>query len=125
MHYATHAPAASRCCGIANSDVQPILNQGGRKEEVAASLFQEEVDQTVAGLTQGRELKGRIVFLGGPLHFIRGLRARFVDNLQLDEEHAIFPEDGDCFAAKGAALGAGDYEARPVEQLLRLLEERR
>ena len=65
-------PIASRCGVFAKSDIQPILNQGGRKEDVAASIFQAVVDQTVAGLTQGRELKGKIVFLGGPLHFLHG-----------------------------------------------------
>ena len=114
-------PIASRCGVFAKSDIQPILNQGGRKEDVAASIFQAVVDQTVAGLTQGRELKGKIVFLGGPLHFLMGLRERFVDTLQLDEAHAIFPEDGDCFAAMGAALCSSDYEARPFDELLRLL----
>ncbi|MDE7171314.1 MAG: acyl-CoA dehydratase activase [Oscillospiraceae bacterium] len=118
-------PIASRCGVFAKSDIQPILNQGGRKEDVAASIFQAVVDQTVAGLTQGRELKGKLVFLGGPLHFLMGLRERFVDTLQLDEAHAIFPEDGDCFAAMGAALCASDYEARPFDELLRLLEESR
>ncbi len=118
-------PIASRCGVFAKSDIQPILNQGGRKEDVAASIFQAVVDQTVAGLTQGRELKGKIVFLGGPLHFLMGLRERFVDTLQLDGDHAVFPEDGDCFAAMGAALCASDYEARPFAQLLRLLEESR
>ena len=118
-------PIASRCGVFAKSDIQPILNQGGRKEDVAASIFQAVVDQTVAGLTQGRELKGKIVFLGGPLHFLMGLRERFVDTLQLDGDHAIFPEDGDCFAAMGAALCASDYEARPFDHLLRLLEESR
>ncbi|MBD5085259.1 MAG: 2-hydroxyglutaryl-CoA dehydratase [Clostridiales bacterium] len=118
-------PIASRCGVFAKSDIQPILNQGGRKEDVAASIFQAVVDQTVAGLTQGRELKGKLVFLGGPLHFLMGLRERFVDTLQLDAEHAIFPEDGDCFAAMGAALCASDYEARPFDELLRLLEESR
>lgn len=118
-------PIASRCGVFAKSDIQPILNQGGRKEDVAASIFQAVVDQTVAGLTQGRELKGKIVFLGGPLHFLMGLRERFVDTLQLDGDHAIFPEDGDCFAAIGAALCASDYEARPFGDLLRLLEESR
>ena len=116
-------PIASRCGVFAKSDIQPILNQGGRKEDVAASIFQAVVDQTVAGLTQGRELKGRIVFLGGPLHFLMGLRERFVDTLQLDAGHAVFPEDGDCFAAMGAALCASDYQARPFDELLRLLEE--
>ena len=116
-------PIASRCGVFAKSDIQPILNQGGRKEDVAASIFQAVVDQTVAGLTQGRELKGKIVFLGGPLHFLMGLRERFVDTLQLDSGHAVFPEDGDCFAAMGAALCASDYEAKPFDDLLRLLEE--
>ncbi len=116
-------PIASRCGVFAKSDIQPILNQGGRKEDVAASIFQAVVDQTVAGLTQGRELKGKIVFLGGPLHFLTGLRERFVETLQLDEDHAVFPADGDCFAAMGAALCAGDYAPRSFEEYLKLLEE--
>lgn len=115
-------PIASRCGVFAKSDIQPILNQGGRKEDVAASIFQAVVDQTVAGLTQGRALKGKIVFLGGPLHFLYGLRERFVETLRLDSEHAIFPEDGDCFAAIGAALCASDYPPRPFDQQLSLLE---
>ena len=110
---------------FAKSDIQPILNQGGRKEDVAASIFQAVVDQTVAGLTQGRELKGKIVFLGGPLHFLMGLRQRFVETLKLDGEHAVFPEDGDCFAAMGAALCATDYEPVPFEDALKRLEESR
>ena len=116
-------PIASRCGVFAKSDIQPILNQGGRKEDVAASIFQAVVDQTVAGLTQGRELKGKIVFLGGPLHFLMGLRERFVDTLKLDADHAIFPKDGDCFAAMGAALCAADYAAAPFEDVLKKLEE--
>ena len=116
-------PIASRCGVFAKSDIQPILNQGGRKEDVAASIFQAVVDQTVAGLTQGRELKGKIVFLGGPLHFLYGLRQRFVETLHLDGEHAVFPEDGDCFAGIGAALCASDYPEHPFDQLLQKLEE--
>ena len=116
-------PIASRCGVFAKSDIQPILNQGGRKEDVAASIFQAVVDQTVAGLTQGRELKGKIVFLGGPLHFLMGLRERFVETLKLDGDHAIFPEDGDCFAAMGAALCATDYEPILFEDALKKLEE--
>ena len=116
-------PIASRCGVFAKSDIQPILNQGGRKEDVAASIFQAVVDQTVAGLTQGRPLEGKIVFLGGPLHFLHGLRERFVETLKLDEEHAVFPEDGDCFAAIGAALCAGDYKERSFDELLVLLDQ--
>ncbi len=116
-------PIASRCGVFAKSDIQPILNQGGRKEDVAASIFQAVVDQTVAGLTQGRELKGKIVFLGGPLHFLMGLRERFVESLQLDNQHAVFPQDGDCFAGIGAALCASDYPEKPFDELLKRLEE--
>jgi len=74
-------PIASRCGVFAKSDIQPLLNQGGRKEDIAASIFQAVVDQTVGGLTQGRELTGKIVFLGGPLTFLQGLRDRFVETL--------------------------------------------
>jgi len=116
-------PIASRCGVFAKSDIQPILNQGGRKEDVAASIFQAVVDQTVAGLTQGRELKGKIVFLGGPLHFLMGLRERFVETLKLDGEHAVFPEDGDCFAAMGAALCSGEYESVRFDEALSRLEQ--
>lgn len=116
-------PIASRCGVFAKSDIQPILNQGGQKEDVAASIFQAVVDQTVAGLTQGRELKGKIVFLGGPLHFLKGLRQRFVETLRLDESHAVFPADGDCFAAIGAALCSEEYEAKPFDALLKKLVE--
>ncbi len=115
-------PIASRCGVFAKSDIQPILNQGGRKEDIAASIFQAVVDQTVAGLSQGRELTGKIVFLGGPLHFMKGLRERFVDTLGLDQDHAIFPKDGDCYAAIGAALCANDQPPRPFEELLSSLE---
>jgi predicted CoA-substrate-specific enzyme activase len=103
-------PIASRCGVFAKSDIQPILNQGGRKEDVAASIFQAVVDQTVAGLSQGREISGQVVFLGGPLHFLKGLRQRFQETLKLDDQHAIFPENGDCFAAIGAALCAENYQ---------------
>ncbi len=115
-------PIASRCGVFAKSDIQPILNQGGRREDIAASIFQAVVDQTVAGLTQGRELSGTIVFLGGPLHFLHSLRDRFTKTLHLSPEHAIFPENGDCFAAIGAALCASEYSARPFTELLQQME---
>ncbi len=114
-------PIASRCGVFAKSDIQPILNQGGRREDIAASIFQAVVDQTVAGLTQGRELKGKIVFLGGPLTFLMGLRERFVETLELDGEHAVFPEHADCYAAIGAAMLA-DGEGYTYEKLLEKLE---
>jgi predicted CoA-substrate-specific enzyme activase len=115
-------PIASRCGVFAKSDIQPILNQGGRKEDVAASIFQAVVDQTIAGLAQGREIAGQVVFLGGPLHFLKGLRRRFQETLHLDDEHAIFPEDGDCYAAIGAALCASGYEPTTYADLYHRLE---
>ena len=116
-------PIASRCGVFAKSDIQPILNQGGRKEDIAASIFQAVVDQTVGGLTQGRDLTGKIVFLGGPLTFLQGLRDRFVETLELDDDHAVFPDHGDTFAALGAALCTDDVEPMPFEELLKRLDE--
>jgi len=116
-------PIASRCGVFAKSDIQPILNQGGRKEDIAASIFQAVVDQTVGGLTQGRELSGKIVFLGGPLTFLQGLRDRFVETLELDTDHAIFPDHADCFAAIGAALCVDESSTILFEELLQRLED--
>jgi predicted CoA-substrate-specific enzyme activase len=80
------------------------------------------VDQTVTGLTQGRELTGKIVFLGGPLTFLMGLRHRFVQTLELDAEHAVFPENADCFAAIGAAMLCTQSDEAPYDRALELLE---
>ena len=99
-------PIASRCGVFAKSDIQPLLNQGAKKEDIAASIYQAVVDQTVSGLAQGRKLEGKVLFLGGPLSFLSGLRKAFVDTLKLDEEHAVFPELAPCFMAYGSALHA-------------------
>jgi len=115
-------PIASRCGVFAKSDIQPILNQGGRKEDIAASIFQAVVDQTIAGLTQGRDLDGTIVFLGGPLFFLKGLRQRFVETLHLDEEHGIFPENAQVFAAIGAAICSRQYKETDFDSLIESLE---
>ncbi len=95
---------ASRCGVFAKSDIQPLINQGAAKADIAASIFQAVVEQTVSGLAQGRKIQGKVLFLGGPLHFLKGLRKAFVDTLQLDDEHAIFPDDAPVFIATGAAL---------------------
>ncbi|MBC8535338.1 acyl-CoA dehydratase activase-related protein [Feifania hominis] len=99
-------PIASRCGVFAKSDIQPLLNQGANKADVAASIFQAVVDQTITGLAQGRELKGRIAFLGGPLYFFEGLRRRFVETLGLAQEQALFPDWGIYAVAIGTALYA-------------------
>ena len=99
-------PIASRCGVFAKSDIQPLLNQGAKKEDIAASIYQAVVDQTVSGLAQGRKIAGKVLFLGGPLSFLSGLRKAFVTTLKLDNEHAIFPELAPCFMAYGSALQA-------------------
>lgn len=99
-------PIASRCGVFAKSDIQPLLNQGAMREDIAASIFQAVVDQTVSGLAQGRTIEGKVLFLGGPLHFLKGLKKAFVKTLGLDSDHAVFPEDGPVFVAFGSALCA-------------------
>lgn len=101
-------PIASRCGVFAKSDIQPLLNQGAKREDIAASIFQAVVDQTVSGLAQGRQIKGKVLFLGGPLSFQMGLRKAFTDTLKLDGEHAVFPENAPCFMAYGCALHANE-----------------
>ncbi len=99
-------PIASRCGVFAKSDIQPLLNQGAKKSDIAASIFRAVVDQTVSGLAQGRRIKGKVLFLGGPLYFLKGLRKAFKETLGLDDEHAVFPENAPCFMAIGAAMSA-------------------
>lgn len=96
-------PIASRCGVFAKTDIQPLLNQGARKEDIAASIYQAVVSQTIAGLAQGKKIDGKVVFLGGPLFYCRGLRDRFKDVLELDDSHAVFPEYGRFTVAMGAA----------------------
>lgn len=100
-------PIASRCGVFAKTDIQPLINQGAQKENIAASIFQAVVDQTITGLAQGRRMDGTILFLGGPLSFNKGLRERFKETLKLDDEHAICPDMGPYFIALGAAIFAG------------------
>lgn len=105
-------PIASRCGVFAKSDIQPLLNQGAMREDIAASIFQAVVDQTVSGLAQGRTIEGKVLFLGGPLHFLSGLKNAFVKTLDLDEDHAVFPDDGPVFVAFGCALYAAQNDDR-------------
>ncbi len=105
-------PIASRCGVFAKSDIQPLLNQGANREDISASIFQAVVDQTVSGLAQGRRIQGNVLFLGGPLSFLKGLQKSFVNTLKLDDQHAIFPKDAPVFVAYGSALysdSVGEY----------------
>ncbi len=102
-------PIASRCGVFAKSDVQPLLNEGAAREDVAASIFQAVANQTVSGLACGHHIRGYVAFLGGPLQYLSELRKRFYVTLKLDEEHRIVPENAHLFVATGAAL-AGETD---------------
>ncbi|WP_312541875.1 acyl-CoA dehydratase activase-related protein [Enterococcus sp.] len=104
--YQTLYPIASRCGVFAKTDVQPLINEGAAKADIAASIFQAVVNQTIAGLAAGRKIKGKVAFLGGPLYFMSELRQRFVDTLDLQPEDIIFPDNPQLFVAMGAALYA-------------------
>ena len=111
-------PIASRCGVFAKSDIQPLLNQGAKKEDISASIFQAVVDQTVSGLAQGRRIKGNVLFLGGPLHFLKALRKAFVTTLKLGEDNAVFPEDAPCFMAIGAALYSSAVQSESIDGII-------
>ena len=117
-------PIASRCGVFAKTDILPLLNEGCAREDIAASIFQAVVEQTVSGLACGREIRGKVAFLGGPLAFLGALRQRFVDALCLEEGNAVFPENAEFFVALGAAcisLERGEAGAREAGELLEAL----
>lgn len=119
-------PIASRCGVFAKTDVQPLINQGAKKEDIAASIYQAVVDQTIGGLAQGRPLKGTIAFLGGPLYFLKGLQQRFKKTLKLDEKHAIFPENAQYYIGLGAAMHAKNNSPEmSYEEILNHLDKAR
>lgn len=95
---------ASRCGVFAKTDVQALINDGVSKEDIALSIFQAVVNQTIGNLAQGRPIEGHIAFLGGPLYFLPVLRERFIKTLKLDDEHIVNAPDGCYFVAMGAAL---------------------
>ena len=107
-NYQNIYPIASRCGVFAKTDIQPLLNEGAAKEDIAVSVLQAVVNQTISGLAQGRPIKGNVAFLGGPLHFMSELRKRFIETLNLENKNVIFPEDSQFFVAIGAALSSRD-----------------
>lgn len=92
---------ASRCGVFAKSDIQPLLNQGAQKSDISASIFAAVVNQTIAGLAQGREITGNVVYLGGPLTFISEVRTAFNKALKLK---GTCPDNSLYFVALGAGL---------------------
>ncbi|HZK85684.1 MAG TPA: acyl-CoA dehydratase activase-related protein, partial [Desulfosporosinus sp.] len=110
-------PIASRCGVFAKTDVQPLLNEGAAKEDIAVSVLQAVVNQTISGLAQGRPIRGKVAFLGGPLHFMSELRQRFIETLNLENKDVIFPDDSHFFVAMGAALSSRVNEPFTLECL--------
>lgn len=103
-------PIASRCGVFAKSDIQPLLNQGAAHEDIAASVFNAVATQTIAGLANGRPIRGNVLFLGGPLHFLEQLRVAYQNLLpKVDSFHT--PKDAQLYVALGAALLAGTTTA--------------
>ena len=99
-------PIAARCGVFAKTDVQPLINEGARREDIAASIFQAVVNQTISGLACGKPIRGHVAFLGGPLHFLDQLRVRFIETLKLKDDEIIVPEDSQLFVAAGSAYSA-------------------
>ena len=97
-------PIASRCGVFAKTDVQPLINEGAKTEDIAASILQAVVNQTISGLACGKPIRGKVAFLGGPLYFLSELRERFIETLNLKEDEIIFPDNPQLFVSLGAAL---------------------
>ncbi len=109
-------PIASRCGVFAKTDIQALLNQGASREDIAVSVFQSVVNQTISNLACGRPIAGNIAFLGGPLHFLPQLRKRFIETLDDGVNRFYTPEDAQLYVAKGAAIVSA-REGRPVNFL--------
>ncbi|WP_041721454.1 acyl-CoA dehydratase activase-related protein [Alkaliphilus metalliredigens] len=121
--YGVLYPIASRCGVFAKTDVQPLLNEGAATEDIAASVLQAVVNQTIGGLACGRPIKGNIAFLGGPLYFLSELRVRFIETLKLSQEQVIFPKNAQLFVAIGAALNAKNEKGFSFENLKRRVNQ--
>jgi len=111
-------PIAARCGVFAKTDIQPLLNEGARKEDIAASIFQAVVNQTIGGLACGRKIKGKVGFLGGPLHFLPQLRRRFQETLKIEDQDMIVPSHSEVYVAIGAALASQKEKTIPFRDLM-------
>ena len=121
-NYTTIYPIASRCGVFAKTDIQPLINEGAAKEDIAASIFQAVVNQTISGLACGRPIRGHVAFLGGPLNYLSELRTRFIETLHLKDDEIIVPEEAHLLVAKGAALDSFDTEVITTTQLEQKIE---
>ena len=115
-------PIASRCGVFAKTDIQPLINDGAKRSDIAMSIFNAVVVQTVSVLSCGRKIEGKVAFLGGPLHFLPSLRDRFKSVLKLDDEDIIFPEDAQLYVAMGASLLSKKEEAIKLDDLIKKIQ---
>lgn len=114
-------PIASRCGVFAKTDIQPLINEGARKSDIAVSIFQAVVDQTISGLACGKPIRGKVTFLGGPLHFLDSLRERFIKALNLKEGEYFAPENSEIYVALGAAILSENNEIISSKELIKKL----
>ena len=122
-HYQQVYPIAARCGVFAKTDIQPLINEGATKADLAASIFQAVVNQTISGLACGKPIRGCVAFLGGPLHFLPELKKAFIRTLKLTPENVVDPENSHLFAAMGAALEEGNGETVTLEDLIEKLQK--
>jgi len=115
-------PIASRCGVFAKTDIQPLINEGAAKEDIAASIFQAVVNQTISGLACGRPIRGNVAFLGGPLNYLSELRTRFIETLNLSDDEVIVPEEAHLLVAKGAALDSLGTNVITPDELAKKIE---
>ncbi len=108
---------ASRCGVFAKTDIQPLLNQGASKKDIAASIFKAVVNQTIGGLAQGRKIEGKVAYLGGPLTFLSELQESFNETLKLD---GICPENSLYYVAIGTGLCS--HTEYDLEELIKIIE---
>ena len=111
-------PIAARCGVFAKTDIQPLINEGATKADLAASIFQAVVNQTISGLACGKPIRGCVAFLGGPLHFLTELKKAFIRTLALTPENVVDPENSHLFAAMGAALEVDDEKKVTLSGLI-------
>lgn len=123
-NYKSIYPIAARCGVFAKTDIQPLINDGATKEDLAVSIFQAVVNQTISGLACGKPIRGHVAFLGGPLHFLSELKQSFIRTLKLDDEHAIAPDNSHLFAAIGSALNADENITKSLDALIEQLHNK-
>ena len=115
---------SGRCGVYAKTDIQPLINEGATKPNLAASIFQAVVNQTISGLACGKPIRGNVAFLGGPLHFLTELKEAFIRTLNLKDDEIIAPTHSHLFAAVGAALNAKEEVTTDFEHLLKQFEKK-